>query len=707
MIENRDTRASILICVVLTLLVCAVFGRVAGHDFINFDDDVYVTDNEFVQKGLDSGNAVWAFSTFYASNWHPLTWLSHMLDCELFGLRAGGHHVTNLVLHILNTLFLFIVLRLMTGAVWRSAFAAALFAVHPLHVESVAWVAERKDVLSTVFWMLTIAAYYRYAKRPGTQSWLLVFILLALGLLAKPMLVSLPVILLLLDFWPLRRISFNDLKIRSSGSGPKLIRLVAEKLPLFLLAAASAVVTFFAQRHGGTVVSMGTYPLENRIANAVVSYALYLWKTLCPSRLAVFYPYKGYTLFSWQVILSVIILVAITVLVVRHRARFPYLVVGWFWYAVTLVPVIGLVQVGKQGMADRYTYIPLTGIFIIAVWGLADLIKKRRSIKTTIISAAICMCIAFSAAAFKQVSYWRDSETLFRHALSVTSVNNVAHMNLGDVLLEKGELNEALGHYREVLSIAPENPEVFYNIGIVSALMGKADDAEKSYTEAIRFDPDLTRAYNNLGVLLSETGRYSEAAERFKAALEQDPGNVETLVNLGVALKGLGRIEEAVERYEEALRKNPDYTKAYNNLGVALVGLGRFDDAIRSYSRAIELDPAYADACYNLANAFARRGNYDEAVTYYERALGEKYDLFGAHNNLAQILAFQGDAAGAAEHFEEALGLDPNVADTHYNLGVVLASLGNNEQAADHLREALRLRPDFTAAADKLRDVLK
>ncbi len=575
--DTVSRRRRIVITVLLVAGVLAVFWPLAGSDFINYDDDLYVTGNRVVRQGLTAESLRWAWTTGYAANWHPLTWMSHLLDVSLFGLDPAGHHLSSLLLHALNAVLLFLVLEGMTGAIWRSAAVAALFAVHPLHVESVAWIAERKDVLSTTFWFLTMGAWARYAAAPAAARYLAVFVLLALGLTAKPMLVSLPFVLLLLDRWPLRRIDAGNWR-----------RRVAEKIPLLGLALASSVVTVLVQRAGGAVRTVGGYPLAARLANAVQAYAGYLLQTVWPAKLAVFYPHAGDSIDALRLAASLALLTAITIAALRLRTRAPYVLLGWSWYLVTLLPVIGLVQVGEQAMADRYTYVPLIGIFIAVAWGVGDVAGRPRIAG----GIAVAALAALSLAAHVQVRYWKDSETLFRHALRVTEDNYTAHLNLGLALADRGDLERAIGQYRE----------------------------------ALRLRPDHAGAHNNLGVALTRVGKGSEAVEHYREAIRLDPGNADARFNLGQALVAAGRIDAAMERFREAIRLDPDFVEAHYNYGTLLARQGRWQAAIEHLSRVVELRPAYAEAHYNLGLALYYAGDVDGARREVELSRRHGFD---------------------------------------------------------------------------------
>jgi tetratricopeptide (TPR) repeat protein len=563
--------------VALIALNLIVYASVRNHDFVNYDDDDYVTANAIVLQGLTWHGVSWALTTGQAANWHPLTWLSHMLDVELYGLDPGPHHLTNLLFHIANTLLLFGLLNRMTRALGRSAFVAGLFAVHPLHVESVAWVAERKDVLSTLFWMLTLWAYVEYVRRPGLRRYGAVLLFFALGLLAKPILVTLPFVLLLLDFWPLGRTGMAPNPAGGwalAGDGwTTVVRLVREKLPLLALAVASSIVTFVIHRRGGAVITLGAKPLNLRVANALISYVTYIGKMLWPAHLAVFYPYAQSLPVGW-VAGAFLVLMGISIAVIRAAPRRPYLLVGWLWYLGTLVPVIGLIQVGDQAMADRYTYIPLIGLFIVVAWGVPELLGRwpLRIRRIALPAAAGVVILACAIAARAQAQYWEDSTTLWTHALAVTSRNNIAHNNLGVSLAEQGKLDEAIAHYSEALRIKPDYANAHNNLGAALADRGKPDEAIAHYSEALRIRPDYADAHLNIGVSLAEQGKLDEAIAHFTEALRIKPDSAKAHNDLGVALASQGKLDEAIAHFTEALRIKPDYADAQKNLEFALRG---------------------------------------------------------------------------------------------------------------------------------------
>ena len=606
--EKRPIGAALAIALGLTVACIAVFEPVRDHDFVYYDDPKYVTENPTVLAGLTSRGVAWALTTGSDANWFPLTWISHMLDVELFGTNAGGHHVTSLVLHLASTLVLFAVLLRMTGAAGRSGLVAGLFALHPLHVESVAWVAERKDVLSTLFWMLTLSAYVWYTKKAGASRYLLVIVLFAAGLMSKAMLVTLPFVLLLLDYWPLDRRSLS------------LAQLVKEKIPLLAVAIVSSIVTFVAQRSGGAVGGLDAFPLVLRIGNAFVSYVLYIGKMLWPAKLAAFYPYPE-TLSGGMVLGAVAILTGISVLVIRGARKHPYVLVGWLWYLVTLLPVIGLIQVGNQAMADRYTYVPLIGLFIIIAWGGHDLLSRwsaRRILLPIVGTIALASCAIVARA---QVHHWRNSSALWTHALRVTNDNHLAHNNLGLALMDEGKIDEAINQYNEALRIKPNYVTARTNLGAALSKQGKTADAVASLTEAVGRKPGFAEAQLNLGAALARQGKIDDAIARYNEALRLRPEYPEASANLGLALASQGKIDDAIERYREALRSKPDFVEVHNNLGYALATQGHLDDAVRHYNDAIRLKPDFELARLNLAMALANQRKVDDAFNAFLEVL--------------------------------------------------------------------------------------
>ena len=614
--KPSDKYRALCIYLILALTILVVFWQVRNHDFVNYDDPIYVYRNQNIQSGITLDSIKWAFTTGHAGNWHPLTWLSHMLDWQLFGSDAGWHHLTSLFLHIANALLLFAVLRRMTRALWRSAFVAALFALHPLHVESVAWVAERKDVLSTLFWMLTMAAYLRYVKRPCISRYCLVVASLAMGLMAKPMLVTLPFVLLLIDYWPLDRIQLGGQNHRKARPSTKLPagRLIVEKIPLFVLILASSIITFVVQQKGGAMHEGERFSFTVRAANASISYLTYITKMVWPARLTMFYPHPGDSVSISYAAFSAVVLVVITIGVIRYARSRRYLPVGWFWYMGTLVPVIGLVQVGHQAMSDRYSYVPLSGLFIIIAWGLPELLEKWRYRKYALPASALMVMITLAVCSHFQQRYWKNSITLCEHALAVTENNYKAHFCMTELLREQGRFEEAIWHNSESVRIKPDYLEAINGLGLSFYDVGRIDEAITCYRKALEINPKLAAAHVNLGVALVRKGNFAEAVWHYNQALKE----VDLVLvhrNLGYALFKLNRYSEAVREYRKVLRVLPYNPDVHNRIGVALFRDGKVDEAIAHIKEALRLKPDYDKAKNNLRRMLAEREKLKKQTT--------------------------------------------------------------------------------------------
>ncbi|MBW1780111.1 MAG: tetratricopeptide repeat protein [Deltaproteobacteria bacterium] len=695
--KTPEKRLNLLICLFLVAGILAVYGQTAHHAFVNYDDELYVTRNESVQAGLTLKSMGWAFTTLDVSNWHPMTWFSHMLACQLFDLYPEGHHLFNLFLHLTSTLLLFHVFRKMTGSSWRSGFVAALFALHPLNVESVAWVSERKGVLCTFFWMLAMWSYIGYVERPKAYRYALIILFFVLGFMAKPMIVTLPFVFLLLDYWPLDRFRPAQHGI-DDGSKPRSIDLrpMWEKIPLFVIVALMGVVGFLAQQKGGALSLFEVLPLRERLSNALVSYVLYLWKMIWPGCLAVFYPHRPIP--AWQTIGACLFLAGISLLVTVQRKRRPYLTVGWFWYLGTFVPVIQLVQVGLHAMADRYTYIPLVGIFIMVAWGVSDALAKWRLRKPALVTAGLSSLLVLAAISWLQVRHWNDSMALFEHALRCVPNNYVAHNGLARALEVEGKTDEALGHFEEALRIKPSFVDARYNLARFLAAQGRVNKAVRQYAETLRRKPDFVEAHINLANILSENGKMKEAVFHYSEALRIRPGYARAHYNLGNALAKEGKTHEAIREYEEALRIKPDDANTHYNLGNVLSNVGKTEEAIGHYEKALRIRPDFVEARVNLGNTLAGEGRGREAVKQYTEVLRIRPEHAKAHLNLACTLSAQGRLSEALYHFSEALRIQPNDAYTHYQLGNALSKGEKTDEAIHQYGEALRIRPDFAEA---------
>jgi tetratricopeptide (TPR) repeat protein len=740
-------RVPLLLCLVLAVVTAVVYLPARSNEFVNYDDPDYVTSNRHVLTGLSWENVFWAFTTGHASNWHPLTWLSHMFDCQLFGDNAVAHHLVNIAFHIVNTVLLFLVLCAVTGALWRSAFVAALFALHPLHVESVAWISERKDVLSTLFFLLTLGAYLGYVnRRGGTQDrgqvaareekdqrhltsspankgllrsspkkksatkrntvshevkaqrtekpvpvavynaplgsaalfYWLALLAFAFGLMSKPMLVTVPFVLLLLDFWPLGRLPL----LLPANWRAVVGRLVLEKAPFLGLAVASSVITFIVQQKGGAVSF--SLALGGRIANALVSYERYIEKMLWPAGLSVLYPHPGHWPLA-RVLAAKALLLGVSLLAVSRARKQPYLLFGWLWFLGMLVPVIGLIQVGVQSMADRYTYIPLIGLFIVVVWVVCGLVQNSEGRVPLLVVTSLFTLSACAYLTDRQIRFWQSSETLFQHAVDVTDRNYLAYNNLGFAQWGKGKTAEAMTNYLKSLEIKPDYEDALNNVGYALAEQKKFAEAIPYYEAALRVRPNQAEVHNNLGNALSKLGRTQEAIAQYQTALQENPEHADAHNNLGIDLANQGKLDEAIEHFRAALKFKPKYPSAHGHLGNALALQHKLDEAIKEYRECLDLNPKDAQAHNNLGNALAEQGKLEEAVQNYRKALQLNSDNPEAYVNLGIVLGRLG-----------------NQAEAHYNMGLGFALQGKRDEAIAHFREALRLKPDYPEAARQL-----
>jgi protein O-mannosyl-transferase len=627
--KSKGMRVERWLYLFLTLITVVAYSPVIGNDFINYDDPIYITANPHVQAGLTTRGVAWAFKSGYGANWHPLTWIAHMVDYQLYGLKPLGHHLTNLFFHGLNALLLFGVLKQLTRNLWPSAFVAALFALHPAHVESVAWASERKDVLSTFFWFLTMGAYVRYVRRPTPGLYLLALSFFALGLMSKPMVVTLPFVFLLLDYWPLNRIpAFTTDYPGQSTEHPVTAvswkRLIGEKVPFFLLTMFSCIITFLAQSAGGAVASVQAISLPHRLDNVLISYSRYLYKAFWPSDLTLIYPYPE-SWSAWQVTEASLLLLALTILVMLQIRRRPYLLVGWLWFLGTLVPVIGIVQVGVQSLADRYTYIPLTGVFIMAVWFLADLLGRLPRFRPFFWTASAVVLMLCSILTWFQVRLWRDSVTLFKHTLAVTTNNGEAHALLGAALYNLGRYDEAQTHFKTALTIEPHSPDALLNVGLVLVRQGKNQEAIEHYLNILPENPNLSKVHLQMGHLLIHAGRMNEALEHYTETLRIDPENVSAKKGCGMTLARQGKVDEALVYFNEASRLEPLDPDVHYDLGLAYVMKGKRNLAIPEYREALRLQPNWPVALNDLAWILATHPdpqfrNGKEAVQLAERA---------------------------------------------------------------------------------------
>jgi len=720
-----------LVCLALVLTTLTAFWQVRHHEFVTFDDDLYIYDNSYVKAGLTRQGLVWAFTKAHAYNWHPLTWLSHMLDCELYGLDAGGHHFTNVLFHIANAVLLFLFLNRLTGRLWSSAFVAAAFALHPLHVESVAWASERKDVLSTLFWILTMWAYVRYAECPSVGRYLLVVLGIGLGLMAKQMLVTLPFVFLLLDYWPLGRLRFKG---QSYSNCPRSVvpvstsRCILEKVPLLVLSAAAAAMVYLVQERTGLVKSVMRYPLIFRIGNALVTYVAYIGRMFWPGRLAIFYPHLRGDLPFWYVVGALLLLVVITVLVLWKLRQRPYLALGWLWYVGTLVPVIGLVQVGLQASADRYTYVPLIGLFIIIAWGVPEILARLHYRKTILSLSSAVLLLVLGVITQRQVGHWHDNTTLYEHAVEVVENNwwaydalgrafakqdkpedAVKHFtraieirpdylqarcNLGSALVQQDKINEAIGHFTKVLQTRRDFVGAHSNLGYALLQQGRLAEAAAHFMEALRIKPDFVVAHQGMAQVLLQQGRGEEALSHYRRALRAEPLNPDIYDGLGAALAKQGKRNEAIIYFTKTLQLQPDHPKAHLNLGAALAEQGRLDEAMVHFTEALRINPRSSKAHKNIGITFFNQGRFEEAVAHFRVVVQIEPDLPGGHKNLADTLFQQGSFAEAITHYNKSLQIEPDFVAVHAKLAYSLEALGSLGDAVEHYAKALQAEPD-------------
>ena len=633
---KKPPRSKFIVSLFLVVMILATYRQLPTHDFLDFDDNQYITQNAHVHKGITYESIGWAFSITDVAYWHPVTWLSHMLDYQLFGLKSGMHHLMNLFLHLASSLLLFFVLNRMSGALWQSAFVAAMFALHPLNVESVAWVSERKSVLSTFFWMLTLSTYAAYTERPSINRYLLILLVFALGLMAKPMLVTLPFVLLLLDYWPLCRFNLkrpnkgSHKAVTYLGSGfqrPLVLRIILEKIPLLALSGICIYVSSLSVKHLEIVISTASVPMKLRIANALVSYVSYIKKMIWPLNLAVHYPYPQ-TMPWWHVAGAGFFLVCVYVIALYTVKRKPYLSTGWFWYIGTLVPAIGLVQAGLwPAIADRFVYVPLIGLFMVVAWGAPEIIAKWNYKRIVLIVSGTTVLSAFMICTWFQVRHWQNGVTLFRHNLNVNQNNSLAHYELGNALEQEGEFTKALIHYSRALEINPNYAEAHNNIGHNLARQKKYKNAIYHYNEALRIKPTYTEAHNNLGTVLARQGNFKKAVYHFNKALENNPKYAGAYYNLGKLFANHGNMEKAILLYLKALELNPENIQALYNLSwlTATHEKEEFRDGEKALKMAEKLcnivgynQPLALDA---LAAAYAETGRFDAAVLTAQKAL--------------------------------------------------------------------------------------
>jgi tetratricopeptide (TPR) repeat protein len=690
-----------IIAVLLWIAAAGVHVGALRCGFIAYDDGPYVYENPHLRHGFTAESIRWALTAHLTHDalpnldyWQPVTVFSRLLDVELYGLDPRGHHATNVLLHGLNAALLFLVLDAMTAARWRSAFAAALWAVHPLRVESVVWVTERKDVLSGLFWMLTMAAYVRYARRGRRADYALLVALFALGLMAKPVLVTLPFVLLLLDYWPLARVG--------PGRWDALRRLVAEKLPLLALSAASLAITVISHARWDFFHAMESRPASARVAGVIVEYARSAWRFAWPPPMALPQPYPP-PRSAWEIAACAGVILAVSSLALAQARRRPSLGVGWFWFLGTLLPAISLVQSAGQPLADRFAYIPHVGLSIAVVWGIAELVAAFPARERWAVPAALAALVVFGTMTVRQTRYWRDSETLFRHSASVTSGNYAAHFNLANALAAQRRVPEARAEYEATLAINPRYAAAHGNLANLLAASGRGEDAAAHYLEALRIAPDFADAHANLGLLLAARNDRAEARRHYQEALRLRPAQADTHYNLGRLDLAEGRLDDALREFGAAVEADPALARAYTARANILARAGRFADAETEYRSALRVDPADADARNNLGRVLSLQGRADEAMAEYEEAARRAPGHPLVQLNIGRLLLAAGRPAEALARYETAVRLDPRSADAHLERGLALAGLGRGAESCAEYREALRLDPALAEAREAMR----
>ncbi len=610
MIKTPDKKINLYIFIFLAVVTFATYVRVLHNDFVSYDDRDYVTENVHTQSGLTWNNIKWAFTAFECANWHPVTWLSLMLDSQLFGIKPWGYHLTNLLLHIVNTLILFAILNAMTGAVWRSAFVAAIFALHPLNVESVAWIAEKKNVLSTMFWLLTIGSYWKYSQVTNVKWYLLTLLLFALGLMSKPMVVTLPFVLLLLDYWPLER-------LKSLKEWKTIGWLAVEKLPFFVLSVISGIITLIGQKIGGAVVTIEAVPLSLRLTNAVLSYGKYIAKSFWPTNLAVLYPLEK-DILIWKIIVSLTVLFAVSVFVLKFAGRNKYLFVGWLWYLGTLVPVIGIMQVGEQAMADRYAYVPIIGLFIMVGWGVWDLTEQWVSRRAILKILAGSIIVVLSLLTYIQAGYWKNGITLFEHALiAVPKDNGIIRCNLGGVYVDSGEYEKAKKVLEQAISIRSD-ALLYLNLGAAYLKTGQQEKALEVLNKSLEMNSRDRKTYVNLCLAYSNAGRYEEAVDMGRKAIELDPTWSVPYYNLSIAYRKMKKYPEEIAALKKAMELNPNNPDAYSDMGVVYMNKGQFEEAVEVLKKSVTIQPAFWKGHFNLGLTYVYLGNKEMAMEEYK-----------------------------------------------------------------------------------------
>ena len=677
-----------LVSCVLIAATFTIYWQVVGYDFFDLDDSLYVISNIYIKCGFIPESIKSVFSSTQAAMWLPLTWLSFILDFNLYGLNPAGYHLTNIIFHVINVLLLFLALRTMSGAFWKSAIVAALFALHPLHIESVAWITERKDVLSGFFWMLCIIFYSSFIRNGGLIRYTALFACFLLGLMAKPMVVTLPIILLLLDYWPFNRIEESW----TPDNRQKLLRVIGEKIPLFILSLVIVVVTLTAASNKA-IPSISVLSIPVRISNALVSYMEYIYKAFVPINLASYYPHPGATIPLISIFTAFIFLGLTTIAAFLLRKRFPYLIVGWLWYLLTLFPVIGIFQAGMQAMADRFVYIPLIGIYCMVVWGVGDIISHFRIRLRFVIALTGTILIVLSTLTYQPLGFWKDTETLYNRALDVTKNNYIIHTFLGHYYMTDAENDKALDQYAQALLIAPGFVDAIVGKGKILIVKGDIDKSIALYEQYIKSYPNAEKILIELGNAYLQKKEYEKAIGQFRRAIKINPGNEQGYLSLGNALTFQEKQDDAVDLYQTTLAAHPRLASLHVALGQLIEKKGYISDALLEYDKAIAINPFYELAYLARGLAVKKAEGEDGMIVYFQRILDKYKGFERIHNYLGVIMYRKGDMENGLSHLRAALRINPKYIKAHVNIGSVFEHMGKMDDALWHYSEALRLLP--------------
>jgi len=696
--QNRsilNTYRDIFVLVFLFLSIFLIYFQMHNYNFISLDDPLYVVNNKQVQRGLSLESISWAFSLSKQgeiTNWHPLTWISHMLDYQLFGLNAGMHHMSNVFLHAISAMLLFLALRWMTGSLWKSAFVASLFAFHPINVDSVAWIAERKNLLSTVFWMLTMIFYFFYTKKPHISVYLLIIAAFSLGSLAKPMLMTLPFVLLLLDYWPLGRITipqWNEDKAEWYQFYYVAYKLVLEKIPLMVLSFVFFYVTMLSLKMSHTIKASDLTPMDLKIKNAIVSYLIYMGKMVWPKDLSIFYPFPD-AIPMWEVMGSIIVLLMITVIAQIKYRKYPYFIVGWLWFIGTLVPVLGIIQAGLwPAIGERWAYVPYIGLFIIVAWGVPDLLTRVNRKKDIIVAAAAVVLVIFAVRTWFQIGYWKDDFSLFSHCVTLNPDNYVAHVNLAAAYAKQGESEDAIHHFQEALRIHANDVVALDGLGRLYNKLGQQDKAIHYYSDEVRYNPGDTNANFELGTVYAAQGDLERAIKQFSYVITIDPAYAEAYYNLGVISAKRGDMNKALEYFTSALNLNPNDAVSHCSLGVILMNQGRVYEAVSHFKEALRIAPDSSEARNYLTSASKFSRKVDEDVVLLEQKRLKEPDNTDVLNKLAVLYSYHGDNAKALDMLQKLVRLQPGNPDGYYNIACIYAKERKLDESIEWLTKSI------------------